>query len=1076
MRITKKIRRSEAGIALVTTILLMLLMSSMLVGFIMLITEGQKLSGINSDYSKAFYGAEAGMEKLTADLGNLFNKTYSPSTAQLSAISNLTNAPTINGVLYTKFDGTSGYSLSYPVDGAGNPLATVKQITSGSSKYQGMTALITPYTLTVTARTNQGTEVKLQRTTQTVGIPMFQFGVYSDSDLSFFPGPNFNFGGRTHTNGNLFLATGATLSLSDRVTAVKDVIRTNLSNGYSTSSAYAGTVNVITSPCDPTLAPCSYRPLAQSEGSLVATLGSGVNPVWNNLSLGASNYAGNIVNGATGAKTLDLGITTLGTNTKPIDLIRRPPPGDDPAVLAERYFAQASIRVLLSDNPQDITQLTPCIDSSTAPFDLSRLAQPVANWPTTPATDPVVQLKAKMDANNVAGYSTLAVPLAASGATATALGGGGITYNPTDGYWQPSPTDQSSSTRASAPLINYSQNAGLPIIKGFIKIEVQRAPYGNPCGSWKDVTIEVLGYGYAGRNTYPTPDPSTGGAGTQLTKQAAPPTNWAATNVSFTPGSSSFPGAYNILNAPLNTPAVIPPLNPLPDPSKVTVTQVGPSNCPDVHPNAIIRLERVRDNPSTYSAPAAPYYVGPCGVTVDAATGKIVTAAPPWPTDYWPNALFDTREGTVRDIPPAGSIGAGVTSKNYAQMVTLGGVMQYVEVDTRNLARYLTGALPGSGSLSFDTVTAPNNYVLYVSDRRGNYLNQTFAPGTVPNSPMGKETGEYGFQNFINSGSQFGCPDSTVETAENLAGLTGPPMQTYGQDATQASQPYQVGALPPGSNPLGNGYYPDNTSGSPAANAVATALGGTVVTKAIAPNPNCTTVTSPTVIWPMSMVIHANEARQNPNFFFRRAVKIVNGSTVGNLMNMCPGNVVCGLTIAAENPVYIQGDFNANSANGGFNDPSVAASVLGDAVTLLSKNWNDVNSFIAPFNQNTARNGVTTYYRTAIVGGKGLSFQQPGGYTTNQDFGTDGGVHNFLRFLENWGGQTLNYRGSIISLYTNRQATGVFKCCTTVYGAPTRGYNFDTDFLQPQLLPPRTPLFRDINTTGFTQLLLTTQQ
>jgi hypothetical protein len=32
-------------------------------------------------------------------------------------------------------------------------------------------------------------------------------------------------------------------------------------------------------------------------------------------------------------------------------------------------------------------------------------------------------------------------------------------------------------------------------------------------------------------------------------------------------------------------------------------------------------------------------------------------------------------------------------------------------------------------------------------------------------------------------------------------------------------------------------------------------------------------------------------------------------------------------------------------------------------------------------------------------------------------FGTDGGVHNFLRFLEDWGGSTPNYEGSLVSLY-----------------------------------------------------------
>ena len=168
----------------------------------------------------------------------------------------------------------------------------------------------------------------------------------------------------------------------------------------------------------------------------------------------------------------------------------------------------------------------------------------------------------------------------------------------------------------------------------------------------------------------------------------------------------------------------------------------------------------------------------------------------------------------------------------------------------------------------------------------------------------------------------------------------------------------------------------------------------------------------------------------------------------------------------------MQGDWNANSAGNGWNDPHVATSIVADAVTLLSNNWNDVNSFTTPFT--TANRGASdTWYRAAVVAGKGFSFPKPsyGG----QDFGTDGGVHNFLRYIETWGGQTLHYQGSLISLFVNHQAVGVFKCCATVYSPPTRDYNFDQEFLQPQFLPPRTPLFRAINTTGFTQLLLPKQ-
>jgi hypothetical protein len=216
----------------------------------------------------------------------------------------------------------------------------------------------------------------------------------------------------------------------------------------------------------------------------------------------------------------------------------------------------------------------------------------------------------------------------------------------------------------------------------------------------------------------------------------------------------------------------------------------------------------------------------------------------------------------------------------------------------------------------------------------------------------------------------------------------------------------------------------------------------------------------------MMLAANTNAARENPSLFFRGAVKIVNGSDL-TAVGQCPSNVSCGLAIAVENPVYIQGDYNANINGAQWNSAEVATSVAGDAVTLLSVQWNDLNSFMSPY-ATTHRNGNTTWYRTAIIGGATLAFPQPAGQP--QDFGTDGGVHNFLRYIEAWGG-TLEYKGSIIDLYTSRQANGTFKCCGVVYSPPSRGYNFDTNFLNPTLLPPRTPLFRDVNTTGWTRVM-----
>ena len=79
------------------------------------------------------------------------------------------------------------------------------------------------------------------------------------------------------------------------------------------------------------------------------------------------------------------------------------------------------------------------------------------------------------------------------------------------------------------------------------------------------------------------------------------------------------------------------------------------------------------------------------------------------------------------------------------------------------------------------------------------------------------------------------------------------------------------------------------------------------------------------------------------------------------------------------------------------------------------------------------------YYRLAVAGGKNINFPIPTYSSPSgpaQDFGTDGGLHNFLRYLENWGSQTVHYKGSLVSLYYSTYNTGTFKCCTTVYGVP----------------------------------------
>ena len=189
----------------------------------------------------------------------------------------------------------------------------------------------------------------------------------------------------------------------------------------------------------------------------------------------------------------------------------------------------------------------------------------------------------------------------------------------------------------------------------------------------------------------------------------------------------------------------------------------------------------------------------------------------------------------------------------------------------------------------------------------------------------------------------------------------------------------------------------------------------------------------------------------------RHALKLVNGS-LGNLPTP-------GFSVGSENPVYVQGDYNANA---GFGDPHAAAAIVADSVTFLSNSWGDWRSFLYP-NDPSLRAATPTWYRVAVAAGKTMNWPNPG-WSSDADDGLDGGTHNFVRYLEDWGGQTLYYRGSLVSLHYSVYGVGAYKCCTSVYSAPSRDYAFDPDFQDPTKLPPGTPRLQDIVALGFRQL------
>ncbi len=161
-----------------------------------------------------------------------------------------------------------------------------------------------------------------------------------------------------------------------------------------------------------------------------------------------------------------------------------------------------------------------------------------------------------------------------------------------------------------------------------------------------------------------------------------------------------------------------------------------------------------------------------------------------------------------------------------------------------------------------------------------------------------------------------------------------------------------------------------------------------------------------------------------------------------------------GLTIASDGGVYVQGDYNTGdtyvpgtavrvtmpasdlSTNptaytvGNYN--TKPASIMGDAVMILSDNWQDSNSSKSV----ALRVPTPTTFNAAIVSGD----------VPTTSTAESGGAHNFPRFLENWGGINFTYHGSMDELYASKHFTGTYGK-TNVYGAPSRLWYFDTSFL-----------------------------
>src|ERR1044071_4355046 len=85
---SKQSRSSESGAALATAIFLMAILAAISMSVLAVVNTESRIAGSDLQRTQTFYAGAACIEKMTTDFSDLFTRTSTPSSTQLSNIAN----------------------------------------------------------------------------------------------------------------------------------------------------------------------------------------------------------------------------------------------------------------------------------------------------------------------------------------------------------------------------------------------------------------------------------------------------------------------------------------------------------------------------------------------------------------------------------------------------------------------------------------------------------------------------------------------------------------------------------------------------------------------------------------------------------------------------------------------------------------------------------------------------------------------------------------------------------------------------------------------------------------------------
>jgi hypothetical protein len=1067
----------ERGAALATALIVMSLLAAISMTVLAVVTHESRIAGSDLQRTQTFYAAAASVEKMTADFCALYARTTRPTTTDINNIAAAYPPELISeGFSFTKLDGTPNQSLKVDPNGA------TGTVTILNGPFSGLVASVTPYLLDTTAtQTATGTQVELQRRINNYLIPIFQFGMFSNEDLEFHPGPPFAFNGRVHANGNLYIS--GDMTFLSKVTTANELVVDVLRNGSTHAQSMSVMVGAIDVPLTagsvvsgPNFSGTTSGQRGYFPGSPTGTASS----TWNSTSIAAASsgiankFGGQLLTRTTGGVPLLLPMQIEGNQVR--EIIKRMMPNDTQVLNESRYHSKAEIRILIDDEN-----------------------------PTTADNAGI----AAGQGVNLSTFDPVPLPNASPIPGPSANGGGRA-------LWRINDNNNSVATSYNETATTFVQQQQNGTARQADTVRGVRVPVAKTITGAAIVSISGLNYIQITCNSH-------GFANGDLVNisGALGATNangeFAIGNVTTntftlnTPRPTSLPIAYNTVTpgtvyslAKSSNGTVIPKgsgigghiLIQIVDANGVVrdvTTEILSMGMTEGEPNAIIMLQRPlwaaftqgsRDA-STASPTPNPALNGDPGYsntltdilnkTHLGADGEIKTDSThpaqnstlgyltaivddtalgvnpvrsdvsmtmniaDWGTGAWNingewNAVVPINVYNVRE----GYINSSLNSSTVYER----GITSVVDINMRNLARWLDGVydlnlLQGTGALSAN-VASPDGYTLYVSDRRGDKVKTLVDNGVTVNATNGMVDNE----------------------------------DIYGPN----------GALDPGEDVQNTGSLVKDITELPDPAALAGAYGTNINKRAL-------TVAA----W--TNLVGGNGADKNNSKYFRNSVRLFNGENLQVTGATGKLSTTKGITVSTENMIYIWGNYNTTGINSAppdgtssLNDNTttyyylgnqVPTSIAADAFFPLSKTFFDSETSLYPdaLGSRPADNSPTvaqeTAVRAAIIAGNNLSALSGSPDAGNNASGESrlcGGMHNFPRFLENWTARW-NFVGSLIPLYHSTQAVGQYNADDGIYGAPIRNWAFDVTFTNPLRLPPGTPLFQHIEPTGFRQVL-----